>query len=325
MSKSAGNGIEPEEIVKKYGADILRLWAASVDFMEDVRLSDVILTRLSEAYRKIRNTFRYALGNLHDFDAETQSVAGDELLEIDQWILVQAGELVRKCRQHYDDLAFHLVYRAVYDFAVTDLSAVYFDVLKDRLYASAPDWKDRRSGQTAVHRIHIALTRLLAPLLSFTCEEVWGRTRRSASGPDSVHLALFPEPGELTEGISTAARARIANWTSLMKARDSVLKKLDDARDQKVIGSSLEAAVSVSATGELLNLLREYEQELPALFIVSQVEVKEGITEGLTVEVERTPGDKCERCWRYLLDVGRESDFPTICERCTAAVKEMLQ
>ena len=325
MSKSVGNGIEPEEIVKKYGSDILRLWTASVDFTEDVRLSDVILTRLSEAYRKIRNTFRYALGNLHDFDPETQSVPGSELLEIDQWILTKAEELVRKCRASYDGLAFHSVYRAVYDFAVTDLSAVYFDVLKDRLYASAPGWRERRSGQTAMYRVHVALTRLLAPLLSFTCEEVWQHTKRGAAAADSIHLDYFPEPGDLTEGIPDSARGRMAQWDALIGARNTVLKSLDDAREQKLIGSSLEAAVTLEAGGETLALLKEYEAQLPALFIVSQVELKTGNSDGVAVTVERTRGDKCERCWRYTLDVGKDEDFPTICLRCAAAVKEILE
>jgi isoleucyl-tRNA synthetase len=325
MSKSAGNGIEPEEIVKKYGADILRLWASSVDFMEDVRLSDTILTRLSEAYRKLRNTFRYALGNLYDFDPATQSVSGSEMLEIDQWILLKAEALVRKCRAWYEELAFHQVYRAVYDFAVTDLSAVYFDVLKDRLYASAPNWKDRRSGQTAMYRVHLALTNLLAPLLSFTCEEVWQHTRHEAGSPGSVHLSYFPDPGELTQGIPEEARDRVAQWDALIKVRNTVLKSLDNARESKLIGSSLEAGVTLDARGETLDLLKAYEAQLPALFIVSHVELKETYAEEIAVQVERARGDKCERCWRYTLDIGQDSDFPTICSRCTAAVKEILE
>ncbi len=326
MSKSAGNGIEPEEIVSKYGADILRLWAGSVDFMEDVRLSDVILTRLSEAYRKIRNTFRYALGNLYDFDPASDAVRGSELLEIDQWILTKAEELVRKCRRWYDELAFHSVYRAVYDFAVTDLSAMYFDVLKDRLYASAPQWPERRSGQTAIYRIHLALTRLLAPLLSFTCEEVWQHTRRPLGSPESVHMDYFPEPEQLSGDIPDSARARLSRWDTLIGVRDTVLKSLDDARERKEIGSSLEAAVRLEAQGSLLQLLTHYEAQLPALFIVSQVELEKGNLDAgaVAVHVERARGDKCERCWRYTLDVGQDGDFPTICLRCAAAVKEML-
>jgi isoleucyl-tRNA synthetase len=325
MSKSAGNGIEPEEIVKKYGADILRLWASSVDFMEDVRLSDTILTRLSEAYRKLRNTFRYALGNLYDFDPAVHSISGSEMLEIDQWILLKAENLVRKCRAWYEELAFHQVYRAVYDFAVTDLSAVYFDVLKDRLYASAPNWKERRSGQAAMYRVHLALTNLLAPLLSFTCEEVWHYTKHESGSPESVHLSYFPEPQALTHGIPDEARARVSKWDALIKVRDAVLKSLDRAREDKLIGSSLEAAVALESRDETLDLLKAYEAQLPALFIVSQVELKEGSADEVAVQVERARGDKCERCWRYTLDIGQDSDFPTICSRCAAAVKEILQ
>jgi len=208
---------------------------------------------------------------------------------------------------------------------VTDLSAVYFDVLKDRLYASAPGWKDRRSGQTAMYRVHMALTRLLAPLLTFTCEEVWQHTRRGAAVADSVHLDYFPEPGDLTAGIPHAALGRMAEWGALIGIRKNVLKSLDDAREQKVIGSSLEAAISMEASGETLALLKEYEAQLPALFIVSQIEMKEGSSDELSVTVERTRGDKCERCWRYTLDVGQDENFPTTCLRCAAAVKEILQ
>ncbi len=173
MHKSKGNAIEPEEIIKKYGAELLRLWTASVEFTEDVRLSDTILDRLVEAYRKLRNTFRYALGNLHDFDPSSDAVAVEEMLEIDRWILARTEDLIRRCRAWYDELAFHKVYRAIYDFATTDLSAVYFDVLKDRLYTAATNSRARRSGQTALYRVHYALIRLAAPLLAFTAEEVW--------------------------------------------------------------------------------------------------------------------------------------------------------
>ena len=199
MSKSLGIGIEPEEVIKKYGADVLRLWVSSVDFMEDVRLSDTILKRLTEAYVKLRNSvFRYALGNLFDFNPETDSVPAHEMPEIDQWILLRAEELVAKCRGWYDEFAFHKVYRAVYDFTTTDLSAIYFDVSKDRLYTAAPRSVLRRSAQTAMHRIIYALVRLLAPLLSFTAEEVWGYFCKPANSPESVHLTVFPEPSELT-------------------------------------------------------------------------------------------------------------------------------
>jgi isoleucyl-tRNA synthetase len=325
MSKSLGNIIEPEKIVKQYGADLLRLWVASVDFTEDVRLSDTILARLSEAYRKLRNTFRYTLGNLYDFDPEIDPVRADELEEIDQWMLVKAEELVRRCRSAYDELSFHSVYRAVYDFAVMDLSAVYFDILKDRLYTTAPRSHARRSAQTAIYRLHLALARLMAPILSYTCEEVWGHTRLGPGSPASVHLAYLPVTDDLTSGLPETRRGRLANWDKLMGIRDQVMKSLDQTREEKVIGGSLEAAVLLTAGGELHSLLAEYQSQLPALFIVSQVEVRKADTEELSIAVTRAVGDKCERCWKYTLDVGSDPDFPTICKACAAAVKESLE
>jgi isoleucyl-tRNA synthetase len=324
MSKSAGNGIEPEEIVTKYGADLLRLWAASVDFTEDVRLSDVILTRLSEAYRKLRNTFKYALGNLNDFDPLRDAVTAEKLWEIDRWILAKAEDLVGKCRSWYDQLAFHKVYRAIYDFAVTDLSAVYFDILKDRLYTTAPKSDARRSAQTAIYRLHFALVRLLAPLLSFTCDEVWRHTRRNAESPDSVHLSYFPAPEDLTAGLGSFDGQTISKWDKLMEVRATVLKALDKAREEKLIGSSLEAAVTLEATGDLHQLLSDYELQLPAIFIVSQAELKDGSGDAVDVRVERARGDKCERCWKYTLDVGQDPEFPTICKACASTVRESL-
>jgi isoleucyl-tRNA synthetase len=319
MSKSLGNGIEPEDIIKKYGAELLRLWTASVDYTEDVRLSETILTRLTEAYRKLRNTFRYALGNLGDFDPAANAVAASELQEIDQWILVRAEALVLKCRQWYDEFAFHKIYHAVYDFATVDLSSIYFDVLKDRLYTAATRSQARRSAQTALYRVTDALVRLVAPLLAFTAEEVW----KSLGRPGSVHTALFPEPSELTAGLTADARKRIANWDRLMEVREDVLKSLETARRDKFIGAPLEARVSLSANGDLFPLLERYAKDLPALFIVSQVSLNnEG--DALQVSIERASGAKCERCWKYTTDVGSNPEYPTICAACAAAVAEML-
>jgi isoleucyl-tRNA synthetase len=321
MHKSLGNSIEPETIISKYGADLLRLWVASVDFGEDVRLSDTILTRLSEAYRKLRNTFRYMLGNLHDFDARRDEVRGAELEGIDAWILVRAEELVTRCLAAYKEYAFHKVYRAIYDFAVSDLSSVYFDVSKDRLYTSGPSSPVRRSNQTALHRLHLALTKLLAPILSFTCEEVW---KYSSLGPDaheSVHMDLFPAAEELTDGISNAQRDAAADYDRLVPVRDQVLKSLDRAREEKVIGSSLEAAVTMEAVGEIYELLEKFSAELPGLFIVSAVTLKQG-TGDLAVTIERASGDKCERCWKYTRDVGSDDRFPTVCASCAKTLRE---
>jgi len=319
MHKSLGNVIEPEEIIKHHGADLVRLWSASVEFNEDVRVSETILTRLQEAYRKLRNTFRYLLGNLDGFDPCADAVPAAAMLELDQWILFRAESLVANCREWYEEFAFHKVYRALYDFATVDLSALYFDVLKDRLYTAAAKSQARRSAQTALYRVEHALVRLVAPILAFTAEEVWAHMGR----PASVHLELFPEPAELTEGLSDDHRKRSANWDRLIKVREDVLKSLEEARREKFIGAPLEARVRMTANSDLYPLLAEYAAELPALFIVSQVVV--GQDSGpLTVKIERADGIKCERCWKYTTDTGSDPRFPTICGACADAVNEML-
>jgi len=325
MSKSLGNIIEPAEIVEKYGAEILRLWVASVEFTEDVRISETILARLTEAYRKIRNTFRFALGNLHDFDPVRDALPARELHQFDQWILFRAEDVVRRCRRWYDELAFHRVYQALYNFAVTDLSSLYFDVLKDRLYTAAPDSPARRSAQTAIHRLTWALVRLLAPLMSFTMEEVWEHLARPAGAPDSVHVALFPEPEELTAGMGDEDRARAREWDRLVEVRDAVLKSLEAARAAKVIGAPLEAKVRLKASGELYELLDRYERHLPELFIVSEVAMEGQADTELAVHVEKAPGRKCPRCWKYREDVGTHPLVPDVCGACAEAVLETVQ
>ena len=310
MSKSRGSEAV-EKITNKYGADLLRLWTASIDFTEDVRLSDTILERLIEAYRKLRNTLRYTLGNLFDFDPERDAVPVEQMLDIDRWILTRTESLIRRCRASYDDLEFHKVYRAIYDFATTDLSSLYFDVLKDRLYTAGTRSIARRSGQTALYRIHYALVRLMAPLLSFTAEEAWSFTAKPAGSPESVHLALLPEPEEAASGLDAA---KLADWDALVAAREPVLKALEEARQAKLIGTSLEARVRVASS----ELLKRYERDLPALFIVSQVVLDSSDT----IVVERAAGQKCERCWKYSVRVGEDAEFPTVCENCSVALKE---
>jgi isoleucyl-tRNA synthetase len=346
MHKSLGNSIEPEEVIKHHGAEIIRLWTASVEFSEDVRLSPTILTRLVEAYRKLRNTFRYVLGNVSDFDPPKDAVAAEELHEIDQWILVRAEELVTRCRAWYENFEFHKVYHAVYAFATVDLSNIYFDVLKDRLYTSAKKSKARRSAQTALYRLLDALVRLLAPMISFTAEEVWTHMNRAGS----VHTAWFPEPAELTAGLDAATRKRAGNWDRLIEIRGAVLKSLETARNEKLIGAPLEARLKLSANGDLFPLLEQYAAELPGLFIVSQVEVTPaplpgdtpaptpavlpspgnagGLAAGaleaaaLSVTVERASGHKCERCWKYTEDTGANPRFPTLCASCASSIEE---
>jgi len=323
MHKSLGNSIEPEAVIKDHGADILRLWTASVEFNEDVRMSDTILTRLVDAYRKLRNTFRYMLGNLSDFDPRVDSVPPAALTELDQWILLRADDLVARCRAWYDEFAFHKIYHAVYAFATVDLSSVYFDVLKDRLYCSRDKWPERRAAQTTLYRLMDGLVRLLAPMMSFTAEEVWGHMKR----PDSVHMAYFPEPGDFSAGLDSEARNRSGKMDALLQVREAVLKQLDTARNEKLIGAPLEALVRLTATPELYPLLVQYADFLPALFIVSAVEIEpaaQGTAVELSVTVERAPGGKCERCWKYTPEVGSDPVLPTLCARCARAVHEIL-
>ncbi|MBL8228887.1 MAG: isoleucine--tRNA ligase [Bryobacterales bacterium] len=323
MSKSLGNVILPEDVIKQHGAEVLRLWASSVEFQEDVRVSDTILARLTEAYRKLRNTFRYALGNLADFDPATDMLSPSRQLEFDRWILVRCEQLIERCRKSYEEFAFHRVYQALYNFATTDLSAVYFDVIKDRLYTAAPRSQARRSAQTSLYKITHALVRLMAPMLSFTTDEVWSHLKKLPGDPDSVHLTLFPDPGFPSDGITTAERQRLENWDRLLTVREQVLKSLEVARQEKFIGAPLEAKVRLQAGKDLYPLLDTYQEELPSLFIVSQVTLEDHATADLAVHVERAHGEKCERCWKYSANVGFDSGFPTVCVACSDALKEI--
>ncbi len=324
MSKSLGNVIAPEEVIKQNGADVLRLWAASVEFTEDVRISDTILTRLTEAYRKLRNTFRYALGNMADFDPAKDMLAIGDQLEFDQWILTRLEQLTETCRKHYAEFAFHRVYQALYNFATTDLSAVYFDVIKDRLYTAAPKSRARRSAQTSLYKLTHALARLLSPILTFTTEEVWRHLKRLPEDPESVHLTLFPTAEFATSGLSAAQRERIANWDRLMPVREQVLKSLEVARQEKFIGAPLEARVRLQAGKELYPLLDSYLEDLPALFITSQVSLENHADADLSVHVERASGAKCERCWKYSNAIGFDPALPTVCDTCATALKDIL-
>ena len=326
MSKSLGNALYPREICEKWGADLLRVWVASQDYTADLRISDAMMTQLSEAYRKIRNTFRFSLSNLFDFDPARDAVPDSELWEIDAWMLRRTGALIRQCLEWNANFEFHRAYHALHDFCTVDLSAFYFDVLKDRLYTFAPRTIGRRSAQTAVHRIASALVRLIAPTLVFTAEEVWKHLPGGAAEAESVHMAMFPE-AETYEGAFDEKRAR--NWERLAVIREEVLKNLEQARVAKTISGSLEARVTLNATGDLGNLLQAYADRLPALFIVSQVTV---ISDGASanpgaasVEVTRAEGKKCERCWNYSTHVGESAEYPTLCERCVAALGEIAR
>ena len=328
MSKSLGNAMEPKEICEKWGADLLRVWVVSQDFTSDMRLSDAMMTQLAEAYRKIRNTFRFALSNLFDFDPARDALADGDLWEIDAWMVRRTGALVRECRAWFDNFEFHRVYHAIHDFCAVDLSAFYFDVLKDRLYTFAPKNRGRRSGQTAVYRIASALLRLITPTLVFTSEEIWKHFPRCAADPASVHMAMFPVADELERALD---ESRSKNWEKLMGLREQVLQVLELARAEKRISSSLQAQVTLRAGGDTARLLKKYAAFLPALFIVSQVEIEDlnsspatstpGYVESIFVSPAK--GAKCERCWNYSTHVGESAEYPTICERCQAALAEI--
>lgn len=319
MSKSAGTGISPNEIVKASGADILRLWVASSDYHEDVRCSEEILERTVDAYRKIRNTARYALGNLHGFDPAEGSVTADEMLEIDRWALAELDEVVKKVRHAFETYEFHLATRAIYSLCTVTLSARYFDIIKDRLYTSAPRSVSRRSAQTALYRIVEALARMLAPVLVFTADEIWENLPAHVGRGAFVHLALLPEAS------ASSSEDLRSNWERLFAIRDKVLQTLEEARIAKKIGSSLEARVEIAASGTDYELLERYRDELRYLFIVSQVDVSQAIDAAseVAVRVGAAEGVKCERCWNYSTQVGESARFPTVCERCVKALEEM--
>jgi isoleucyl-tRNA synthetase len=324
MSKSLGNAIYPAEICSRWGADLLRVWVAWQDYTADVSNSERIMEQLGETYRKVRNTLRFALGNLFDFDPERDALPDAQLWELDRWMLARTGELVAQCRAWYDSFDFHRIFHAIHDFCIVELSAFYFDILKDRLYTAAKFSVARRSAQTAVYRIAHALVRLLAPITVFTAEEVWQHLPKHAAEPDSVHLAMLPSAADFAVGLDDSARQR---WETLLTVRDEVLKALEAARQAKTINSSLEAKVVLSAGPALDALLREQAEQLPALFIVSQVEISAAAPgaerpDALTVTVHRADGTKCERCWNYSTRVGRDARWPSLCERCAAALEE---
>jgi isoleucyl-tRNA synthetase len=328
MHKSAGNAVSPNEVVKQSGAEILRLWSASTDYTEDVRCSPEILQRVSDGYRKLRNTARFALGNLDGFDLARDHLPEEELQEVDRWALAELNLVTQRVVEAYEHYEFHGVYHALYNFSTVTLSARYFDIIKDRLYTAAPRSRARRSAQTALYRIADALARLLAPILVFTADEIWENLPEAASDdtkrPVSVHLADFPAPPD-----TDADAELLRRWTRLFEVRDVALRALEEARAAKTIGSSLEARVDVSASGDTYRLLERYRDDLRYIFIVSQVEIHESAEgagdDAVHAQVELAAGEKCERCWNYSTRVGESVRYPTACERCVEALAEIEQ
>ena len=329
MSKSRGNDVDPADIAKRMGAEIVRLWVASVDFREDVVGSENLMQRIAEVYRSLRNNlFKNCLGNLYDFDA-TKAVPFDQMQAIDQFMLRLTHALSVDVTRWYEEFAFHKIYQRVNHFCTVELSAFYADIVKDRLYTYAPNSIGRRSAQTAFWRICEALARLLAPIVSFTCDEVWQHLSAIQARSESVHLATFPIAADIFGSTSVAADdpGQEQEWTALRNIRDQVLKALEEARNQKQIGKSLEAQVKLTASDPAFAVLERHKDELRYLFIVSQVKLERSVsgngTGGLTVEVSKADGEKCERCWNYSVHVGEDQQYPTVCERCAPVLKEL--
>lgn len=327
MSKSVGNTIYPQDVIKQYGADILRLWVASADYKADIRISNDILKQMSEVYRKIRNTFRYILGNLADFNPETDRVAYDSLLEIDRWALLRLEQVREKVTQAYDAYEFHTLYHTVHNFCAIDLSSIYLDILKDRVYTAKPDSVERRAAQTAMYEILDTLVRLVSPVLTFSAEEVWQHMPKVAGMPESIQLADWPAPR--SEYLDKQLEDK---WNNLLTIRGELTKALEQARRTKVIGHSLDAAIAIYASDGVYDQLSALGEELATLLIVSKANVNQGVQQApdnayrsaelpLAVVVTPAQGEKCERCWIYSDTIGDDSEHSTLCERCAGVLK----
>ncbi|PRR70174.1 isoleucine--tRNA ligase [Neomoorella humiferrea] len=327
MSKSLGNGIDPADVIKEKGADVLRLWVASADYRRDVAASPRIMQQLTEAYRKIRNTCRFLLANLYDFDPGKDGIAREEMLEIDRWIMDKLQRLVMKVTRAYEDYEFHVVYHAIHNFCAVDLSAVYLDIIKDRLYTWPAASRGRRSAQTVLYATINVLVRLLTPILAFTTEEIWRYLPETPGKPISVQLAEWPRVQE--EYLDDDLKER---WDKILEVRDVVTRALERARQEQDLGNSLNAAVHLFPDTALYSFLQSMEEDLATIFIVSQAVLHAPAEEapaaafvaeempGLKVVVEKAPGDKCERCWMVSPTVGRDEDHPTLCARCAAVL-----
>ena len=319
MSKSLGNGISPQEIIKEYGADILRLWVLASDYKTDVSLSKEILRQISESYRKMRNTARYILGNIADYNPE-EVVEYKDLLEIDKWALLRLNKMVKECTESYDKYDFHAAYHAINQFCVTDMSNFYLDIIKDRLYTYKANSKERRAAQYTMYQILSALVRILAPMTCFTAEEIWKyMPHTKTENTESVMLDFYPEVNKEWDNPELAEK-----WEKVMYYKELVAKKLEEARTEKVIGHSLNAKVTLYAKPEEYAFLEENKEILMTVFIISDLQIeKDNRKEGdkVGVKVEMAEGEKCERCWMYSTTVGEDKENPTICHRCSQNLK----
>jgi isoleucyl-tRNA synthetase len=316
MSKSVGNVISPQNVIKESGAEILRLWVAMCDYAEELRVGKEILARVVESYRKIRNTLRFLVSNLYDFDPARDSVALDQLEEVDRYMLARYGEVARRILKAYEEYDYPTIFQALNAFMSVDLSALYGDISKDRLYTYAPGARERRSAQTAMHIMTDGFARLVAPILPVTAEQLWTHMPKTDTREESVHLALFPPSSDVEALID---RPLLETWKRLLDIRSTVNTALEALRQSKQIGNSLQAKVTLRASGDDLALLQRYQPQLPMLFIVSDVSVEPGES-GVTVD--RAAGVKCERCWRYVSTMSTDPAQPGICDRCQDALAE---
>jgi len=328
MSKSAGNGIDPIKVIDQMGADILRLWVSSADYKRDVAASPNIMKQMTEAYRKIRNTCRFILGNLFDFEPANDFVNDDQLMEIDRWALMKLNRLISRVSYAYENYEFHVVYHAIHNYCVIDMSAFYLDIIKDRLYCSEPNSVSRRAAQTVIYKIIDALVRMLSPVLAFTSEEIWQYLPKT-DVIKSVQLAAWPKVEEkyLDEALEE-------KWAKIIDVREEAAKALEIARQQKVIGHSLNAQVTLYADEELYEFLEPLEDRLAEIFIISDARLKKAAAvpegayvsdevSGLSITANQAPGEKCERCWQFSEYVGKDQEQPQLCQRCAAVVKNL--
>jgi isoleucyl-tRNA synthetase len=327
MSKSLGNTIAPEEIIEKYGADIIRLWAVSSDYSVDIRISEEILDQLVDAYRKLRNTIRFMLGNLYGFNPKVDSVPYNELEPLDKWLLHRLQKVTGSVLEYYNKWEFHLITKELLNFCNIDLSSFYLDIVKDRLYCSGPSI-ERKKAQTVLFKTLDNLLRLLAPILSFTTDEAYWVLTEEVLKPsgieteESIHLCLFPEVE-----VEYINEELAEEWETLIEIRKNVLKPIEELRVAKVIGHSLESEVTIFASGKAYKILMKNLEELAPLFVVSKVDVQKLESSGedkddreIKIDVKRSKASKCLRCWRYLESVGRNKSYPDLCDRCASVI-----
>jgi len=319
QSKSLGNYVNAQEEIAKYGSDILRLWVSSVNYQEDVRCNDEIIGRTQDAYRKIRNTLRYLLGNTNDFDPNVNSVAYDEMFEIDKWAMQQLQKLIADVTEAYENFVFHRVFSLLYNFCTVEMSSIYMDVLKDRMYCDAADSLSRRSAQTAMHSILDCLIRMLTPILVHTMEEAWAEMNKSQQ-VESVHIAEMPKVDDLID-----FRGAEPRWQKLMGLRDEVLRILEGLRQEKKIASNQQACVTICCDDGDAGVLNEFGlEQFAALCIVSEVKLQKASGE-TTVSAQKSSYNKCQRCWNYWPSVGADSEHPDLCERCVSVVRKRMK